>query len=145
MFGRRVNQSTPPTGEYEISDSTLRALDHGVGELRFEGELMGHLASIVGEIRFPSRAPWPWYLVIWVDGTREDSFEDYGPGWYTVRELDAGYLDFQEPSTRWEKVFLGSRYYRTTSGADRRYDFARLPVDEAAQKWIELGLADSDF
>ena len=145
MFGRRVKQPNPPADEYVISDSTLHALNRGVGELRFQGELMGHLASIVGEIRFPSAAPWPWYLVIWTDGTRENSFEDYGPGWYTIRELDAGYLDFHEPSTRRETVFLGHRFQRTTPGSDRRYDFAWLPIDEAAQKWLELGLVDSDI
>ena len=145
MFGRRVKQPGEPADGYVISGATLRALDHGIGELWFEGELKGHLASVVGEIRFPFREPWPWFLVIWVDGKRENPFEDYGPLWYTVRELDAGYLDFHEPSVGREKVFFGHTFHSETNGPDRRYDFVRLSSDDAARVWDELGLTDSEF
>jgi hypothetical protein len=145
MFGRGVKQPQEPADDYVISDATLSALDHGIGELWFEGVLKGHLASVVGEIRFPFKGPWPWFLVIWFDGTREQPFEDYGPGWYAVRELDAGYLDFHEPSVGREKVIFGRTFYSKTTGPDRRYDFVRLAPDEAARKWDELSLSDSDF
>ena len=130
---------------YELPDPTLRAYDRGVGELRVDGELRGYLASVVGEIRFPGRSPWPWFVLVWLDGTKEQSFEDYGPGWYTVRELDAGYLDHARSTTEERRGWFGFTTSRTTYGAQRRYDFVWLPADEAAAKWVELGLADSDF
>jgi hypothetical protein len=145
MFSRRSRGSHQIADDYVLSDSTLRALDHGLGELRVDGELKGFLASTVREMRFPARQPWPWFLVVWLDGSRELPIEDYGPKWYTVRELDAGHLDYHEPSTGWEKVIFGHRYYSKKRGPDRVYDFAWLPADEASQKWQELGLVDSDF
>jgi hypothetical protein len=30
-------------------------------------------------------------------------------------------------------------------GAPRRYESAWMPADEAAEKWVELGLLDTDF
>ena len=145
MFGRKRGDSTIVADDYVLSDSTLRSLDHGLGELRVEGELRGHLASIVGEMRFPSRQPWPWFLVIWLDGSKEQSFEDYGPKWYAVRELVEGHLEFYEPSVGRERVFFGRSFGSKRRGPDLTYDFAWLPSAEATRKWNELGLRDSDF
>ena len=126
---------------YDLADPELRAYDHGVGTLSVDGVVEGHLACLVRRIAFPSRSPWPWFVIVWADGTKEPSFEDYGPGWYTVRELDAGFLDHQGPSVvtkgRW------STTYR--EGPPRLFDFAWLPRDEAADRWRALGLSDADF
>lgn len=54
---------------------------------------------------------------------------DYGPKWYTVRELDAGQLDHHD-----EQV-----------AQPQMYEFAWLPADQAAIKWRELALTDDDF
>ncbi len=59
---------------YELPDPELRAYDHGIGTLSIGGELMGHLASVVGRISLPSRGLWPWFLIVWLDGTRENPF-----------------------------------------------------------------------
>jgi hypothetical protein len=130
---------------YELPDPELRAYDHGVGTLSIGGELVGHLASVVGRITFPSLGLWPWFLVVWLDGTRENPFEDYGPKWLTVRELDAGYLEYHGPSTRAERRFLGMRDVGSRAGSPVTYEFAWLPADEAQRKWDELGLGDADF
>jgi hypothetical protein len=131
---------------YELPDPTLRACDHGVGELRVDGELRGYLASVVGEIKFPRRSPWLWFVRVWLDGSRERAEEDYGPGWYIVRELDAGYFDDFEASVPMERRgWFGRRVRYRKLGAACRYDFAWLPPAEAAAKWTELGLEDSDF
>lgn len=53
---------------YTLPDPELRAYDHGLGTPSVEGELRGYLASVVGRITFPARAPWPWFRVIWLDG-----------------------------------------------------------------------------
>ena len=131
--------------DYVPVDPTLAAYDHGLGALRFDGELQGYLASVLGEIQFPSRAPWVWFVVVRNDGTKETPFEDYGPGWPTVRELDSGFFDHFEQGTRTEGRFLGFTTVSEKRGAPCRYEFSWLPADEAAQKWTQLGLVDSDF
>ncbi len=126
---------------YDLPDPELRAYDHGGGTLSVGGVVEGYLASVVRGLVFPSRSPWPWFVVVWNDGTKEPSFEDYGPGWYTVRELDAGFLDHHGPSVA-TKGRWGTTY---RNGPPRRFDFVWLPKDEAAERWRSLGLADSDF
>lgn len=131
---------------YELPDPTLRAYDRGVGTLSVGGEVRGYLASVVGEIKFPGRAPWPWFVVVWLDGTKERSFEDYGPDWCTVSELDGGFFDHYEQGTRKERRgWFGRRIKYTEQGEPLRYEFAWLLPDEAAGKWDELGLTDNDF
>jgi hypothetical protein len=134
----------PPA--YVLPDDKLRVYDHGLGTLRVDGELKGYLASIVGEIRFPRRGgPWPWFVVVWLDGAKEPSFEAYGPQWLTVRDLDAGRLDHFERSVRRESRFLWMRFESVSPGPPCVFDFEWLPAGLAAQKWKELGLVDSDF
>lgn len=118
---------SPPN--YVLPDPELAAYDHGLGTLEVDGELKGYLAAVKLEMIFPGRQWWPWFVVVWADGHKERSFEDYGPKWYTVRELDAGYLE-----------------HTTRDGeSDETYEFAWLPAEEAAVMWRQLGLTDSDF
>ena len=129
--------------DYSPADPQLSAFDHGLGTLRVDGELRAHLASYLGG-ELP-RDPRPWFVVLWNDGTKEKSFDDHGPSWRTVRELDAGYLNHHEQGTTTETRFLGFRTVTSTRGAPCRYEFEWLPADEAAKKWAQLGLVDSDF
>jgi len=132
--------------EYVLADPQLRAYDHGVGTLKVDGVLQGHLASVVGEIKFPSKSPWPWFVIVWTDGTKEPAFEDYGPGWHTVRELEAGVLDHYGPSIRRDhRCLFGRTIHSSQAGPARVFEFAWLSSDDAATKWRELGLEDSDF
>lgn len=80
-----------PCDEYTPRDPTLASWDHGVAELRVNGELRAYLVCVVGRIglRDPGQ-PWPWFVVVWPDGQKDPAQEDYGPGWLTVRELDGG-------------------------------------------------------
>lgn len=34
-----------------------------------------------------------WYQVNWLNGEKDRPQEDYGPGWYTVAELEEGRFD----------------------------------------------------
>ena len=129
--------------DYVPSDPRLAAYDNGVGTLRVDGELRGYLASYLGgELPLEPR---PWFVVVWKDGTKEPPFGDHGPAWKTVRELDAGYLNYREQGIRTEGRVLGFRTVTSTRGAPCRFDFEWLPADEAAQKRTRLGLVDSDF
>lgn len=130
---------------YELPDPKLRAYDHGVGILSVGGQTKGYLATVVLTMSFPRGQPWVWSVIVWADGAKERSFEDYGPGWCTVRELDAGFLDHYGPTVTRERRLLGLRFVSQRPGPPTRYDFARLPADEAAKKWGELGLVDADF
>lgn len=127
---------------YELPDPQLRSFDHGVGTLSVAGEVKGHLACVVG--RMLGGAVWPWFVIVWTDGTREEKFEDYGPSWPVVRELDAGTFEHRA-LVQEERRFLGIRYLFTTGDELCRYDFAWLAEDEAAIRWQELGLTDADF
>ena len=137
----RVRREKPT--DYVLPDPGLAAYQHGLGTLRVDGELRGYLASIVGTMQF--QQPWPWFVVVWIDGTKEFPFEDYGPKWWTVRELDAGYFDHFEPSTKSEGRFLGFRTMQSKLGPPCRYEFAWLQAAEAATKWQQLGLVDEHF
>lgn len=130
---------------YEPADRALRAYDHGVGSLILNGSVVGHIASVVWEMRFPARQPWVWFIIVWLDGRREFPFEDYGPGWYTIRELDAGYLMHHLPSVTVEKRFFGRRFLSGTPGKAQTFEVEWLPQDVAARRWEQLGLVEDDF
>ncbi|MGC3992923.1 MAG: hypothetical protein QM779_02135 [Propionicimonas sp.] len=114
--------------DYDLPDPDLAAYDHGLGELRLDGELKGYLASVRVRMWFPARQWWPWFVIVWADGGKDRAFEDYGPKWYTVRELDAGYFE-----------------HYPDSGEAEVYEFSWLAPDEAGARWTELGLTEDDF
>lgn len=130
---------------YTLLDPELRAYDHGLGTLSVDGELRGYLASVVSRMTLQSKGPWPWFRIIWLDGRKEPRFEDYGPDWWTVRELDAGKLEYHGPSTDKERRILGLPLRYSVSGDPCVFDFAWLGREQAAAKWDELGLTDEDF
>ena len=131
---------------YVLPDPLLRVYDHGVGTLKVDGVLKGYLACVLWEMSFPSKAPWPWFVVVWPDGTKELAFEDYGPSWWTVRELEAGVLDHYGPSIHVKRRGLFGRTINSIQRGPRCvFEFAWLPRDEAATMWRELGLENSDF
>lgn len=128
---------------YDLPDPQLRSYDHAIGTLSVDGELKGYVACVVGQLH--GGDPWPWFVVVWLDGTKELAFEDYGPAWTTVRELDAGYLDHAGPIVVENRRFLGLRYQVMVPGPACVFDFAWLPADDGARMWHELGLRDGDF
>lgn len=145
---RNGDQSLEATGQpriYELPDPLLRAYQHGVGTLSVDGDLVGHLASVVLEMRFPRRQPWVWFVIVWLDGSREFKLEDYGPSWYIVRELDKGYFEHHGPSVTTEKRVFGIPLVSSKPGSPVTFDFAWLPPDIASRRWDELGLVDADF
>lgn len=125
-FQRWFGDDEPP--DYDLPDPDLAAYDHGLGELRLNGEPKGYLASVRLEMSFPARQWWPWFVIVWTDRGKDRAFEDYGPKWLTVRELDAGYFE----------------HYPESGGAEV-YEFSWLTPDEAGVKWSELGLTEDDF
>ncbi len=130
---------------YTLPDPEMRAYDHGVVTLSVDGGVQGYLASVVEPVTFPSTQPWAWLRIIWLDGRMEPPFEDYGPGWWTVRELDAGRLNHHGRSIMKERRLLGIPVRYSVSGDPCVFDFAWLDRKEAAAKWEELGLTDEDF
>lgn len=130
---------------YEPAYASLPEYHRAVWTVSVEGELRGHLACVVLEMVWPPRAPWLWFLVIWLDGRRELPFEDYGPGWYTLREVDAGFLDHHLPSVTVEQRLLWRRTVAQERGAPQRFELEKLSAEAAARRWDELGLADDQF
>lgn len=131
--------------DYELPDPGLGAYDHGLGELRVDGQLRGYLASVRTKMILPRRQWWVWLVIVWADGRRELPLEDYGPKWITVRELDAGYFDHYGPTTMTRRPSRFFASFDVQDGEPQVYDFAWLPSGEAAAKWQELGLTDNDF
>jgi len=88
---------------------------------------MGHVASVVGTFWSPSRPLsrqwWVWFVVVWSDGSRERSFEDYPP-WTTVREMQDGFFEWIDGV---------------------RYEIEWLPETERQRVRDELGLRPEDF
>lgn len=110
-----------------------------------EDRVVGHVASVVREMRFPSRQRWLWFPVVWPDGSRGLPFEDYGPGWYTFRELEAGYLVYHFQSMVRVRRLPGRRWYSARPEASQTFEVRWLEGDVAACRWLELGLRDEDF
>jgi len=147
-MARKKDRALDADGEpqvYEPCDASLRSYHHAVWTLSIDGELHGHLACVVSEMMWPPRAPWLWFLVVWIDGRREPPFEDCGLGWYTLRDIDAGYLEYHLPSMTVEQRFLWARISADQHGAPRRYTVEGFPADLAAHRWDELRLQDDQF
>ena len=130
---------------YEPADPSLRSYHRAVWALSVDGEPYGHVACVVLEMTWPRRTPWLWFLVVWSDGRRELPFEDYGPEWYALREIDAGFLDYHLPSTSAEQRLLWRRVSANKHGAPRRFALEKLSGEVAARRWDELALKDEDF
>lgn len=113
-----------------IPDATLDPFDGGVGVLTSGGEVVGHVATTLSRMWSPSSPLrwqwWVWYIVVWADGTRERSAEDYPP-FLAVNEMKSGCLEL------------------VATSHDGRYDFAWLSPDDAAATRDRLGIADRDF
>lgn len=135
--------------DYEPRDPTLASLDHGLAELRVDGEVRAHLAYVVKRLGLRGASgPWPWFVVVWPDGHKEHADEDYGPGWETVRQLDAGSFTYgARPSLERRKTVLGitTMTWRESCPDEITYDVRWLEPREATVTWARLGLEDSDF
>lgn len=105
-------------------DARLDPFRDAVWELHLDGHLAAHLTTQVIPMRslpgFGRKQEWLWFQVTWLDGRRDPAEEDYGPGWYTVADLEAGNfehaivgatLHFQaQPVSGAERTVLWDRY-----------------------------------
>ena len=134
---------------YTLPDPTLGRYDHGLVELRVDDEVRAYLGCRVMRRGLKGNgAPSPWFVVVWPDGTKEMSFEDYGPEWWTIRELDAGhFVRGSAPPVQRSVRVLGLTLWTLTeqSGDDIEYEVRWLPSVAARQREQELGLTDNDF
>lgn len=112
-------------------DPTIDPFVDGLGVLSLDGRPAGHVATTVSEFWSPfsplRRQWWVWYIVIWPDGTREVSTEDYPP-WSAVTEMRNGFLEVQGAGAR-----------------DGRYEFSWLDAGDAAAARARLGVSAEDF
>lgn len=120
-----MGQVRPP-----VPDPTLEPFDDGVGVLTRDGHVAGHVATSLGWFWSPfrplSKQWWVWLIVVWADGAREPSTEDYPP-WTYVSEMQSGYFNWVGESRA------------------GRYDFAWLPRGEAERTRAVLGIAPQDL
>jgi len=74
----------------------------GLAVLR-DGRPAGHVATSLGHFTTPfaprTPKPWVWLVVVWTDGTKEPSVEDYPP-WSYVAEMREGFLDWHDGHDR---------------------------------------------
>lgn len=75
-------------------DAALDPFRGGIAVLRRDGELAGHVATQVSTFWAPlslslRRQWWVWFIVVWADGDREPSAEDYPP-WTVVGDMLSG-------------------------------------------------------
>lgn len=75
----------------------------GLAVLLRDGRPAGHVATSLGHFTTPfaPRTPksWVWLVVVWADGTKEPSVEDYPP-WSDVADMREGFLDWQDGRNR---------------------------------------------
>lgn len=118
---KRWKYFVPPPPE-----PTLDPFEDGLAVLRLHGQVAGHVATTLGAFSTlfsRQQQPWVWFIVVWADGTREHSEEDYRP-WTFVREMQSGYFD----------------------GPDGvRYEAEWLAEPERTHMWDALGLAHDQF
>lgn len=114
-------------------DPMLDPFRDGTAVLRRDGRVAGHVATSVGSFWSPSRPltrQWcVWFLVVWSDGTRERSVEDYPP-WTYVKEMKRGVFDWV-----------------AGPGAPRAgvYEVEWLPLDRAREARERLKIGPADF
>jgi hypothetical protein len=126
-YGESVRSMLPP-----VPDAAFELFDGGVGVLSRDGVRAGHVATVLGKYHGLFDRQWKWwiwYIVVWEDGTRERSQEDYEP-YLALQEIQSGYLE----------VDVAAERSRTG-----RYDFEWLPREEAQATSARLGIQDSDF
>ncbi|MDR4532806.1 hypothetical protein [Glutamicibacter sp. PS] len=84
-------------------DPRLDVSRDAVWELSLDGRARGWLTTSVGIMRtFPflnEKQEQMWSQVHWLDGDDGYLEEDYGPEWYAVEELLAGYFLTSEPGS----------------------------------------------
>ena len=111
-------------------DPALDVFKGGCLTLWRDGELAGHVATSLGTFWSPGRPltiqQQVWLIVVWPDGEREDSFEDYPP-WGIVTEIQTG-------TFTWDDGPRGGTYAATW-----------VPEAESAATWEDLGVSLSDF
>jgi len=75
----------------------------GLAVLLRDGRPAGHVATSLGHLTTPlaprTPRPWVWLVVVWADGTKEPSVEDYPP-WSYVADMRGGFLDWEDGRNR---------------------------------------------
>ena len=113
-----------------VPDPGLDPFRGGIAVLVRDGAVAGHLASWVRTFWSPgrllSRDWWVWFIVVWVDGSREE-FSDYPP-LTQVREIQSG-------SFTWKRVDSHRGQYTVEWVTD----------DERESLQFQLGVRPEDF
>jgi hypothetical protein len=113
-------------------DPALEPFDGGVAVLKRNGEVAGHVATSLSTFWSPSRPfslqHWVWYIVVWINGDREPSDEDYPPEWPMVKPMQHGVFE-------WER---GDAH-------DGEYTVEWLPADERQAALTSLNIEAEDF
>lgn len=112
-------------------DVRLEAFDRGCLVLRRDGKTAGHVATTLETFWSPGRPlttqQCVWFVVVWTDGDKEPSVEDYPP-WTFVREI-------------WDGVFV----WPDGDARNGEYTVEWLSDDQRQAKWAELGITLDDF
>ena len=113
-------------------DPALDPFRNGVAVLRRDGQVAGHVATTVGTFWGPFSLTlrlqwWVWYIVVWANGDRERSQEDYPP-WIVVTEMQAGTFTWEE-----NDIHRG------------QYTVEWLRESEREGALADLGIAQEDF
>lgn len=134
MWFRRMSRREPRS-EPDFGPE-LERFHNGLAVLLRDGEAVGHVASSLGYFtNRGGRQPWIWLVVVWSDGTKEDSVEDYAP-WSYVAEMRAGYFDWPDGSG----MMTGRKH-----GHVGRYEIEWVPRDRALAERERLGVSLEDF
>jgi hypothetical protein len=112
-------------------DPRLEAFDRSCFVLRRDGEVAGHVATTLSTFWSPGRPltvqQWVWFVVVWADGQKQRSVEDYAP-WTHVRDVWEGRFVWPDPGPH---------------GGE--YAVERVPAAEREIRWAALGVTLDDF
>ena len=87
-----------------------------------------HVTTFWAPLSFSfQRQWWVWYIVVWANGERERSEEDYPP-WSVVAEMQSGVFTWD-----WDDLHQG------------QYTVEWLPENEREAVLADLGIAPDDF
>lgn len=131
MCALRFGEPLMGAGAHRTVEPRLKPFDRGAVVLRDGIELVGHVVSVVSSFWSPLRPlrkqSCVWFTVIWADGQRENPFDDYPPGWFTVEEIESGRFIWSQGTHQGE------------------YKAEILGPEAAAATWDELGVTPSDL
>jgi hypothetical protein len=122
-----VKISYVPFIKQPITSPDILMFDDGLAVMIRDGKQVGHIATSLSKFWSPFRPLslqwWVWFIIVWEDGTKERSVEEYEP-WCYVNEMRDGKITWEDDVT---------------------YSLEWVPKDKVQSLYKKLNIKSEDF